>query len=151
MDQNFTPEEFAAEFSPRTITGFFIDVYNEKAEVVTIPASLDEYYRLLDCRRIAMPEHRIGVRSRRPPVFTIICDDDALDHDPQKISAIDNMGAPMLCGNLFIVRTAANEYGELEAASLSPEDIEYLKHFILLQATRNFPDPYPMLHQCEYC
>ena len=40
MDQNFTPEEFAAEFSPRTITGFFIDVYNEKAEVVTIPASM---------------------------------------------------------------------------------------------------------------
>lgn len=150
MKQDFlTPEEFAASVAPSTITGFLIDVYKETASVVTVPKQLESYYQLLDCERITMPDHRIGARQKR--VFTIICDDDALNHDPQKISAIDKLGRPMLCGNLFIVRTAANEYGELEAASLAPEDIAYLKRFILLQATRNFPDPYPMLHQCEYC
>lgn len=151
MSKSFmTPEEFAASVSPGTITGFLIDVYNERARVVTVPDQLESYYKLLDCKRIAMPEHRIGAGDTRQHVFSIICDDDALDRDPQKISAIDKDGSAMLCGNLFIVRARANEYGEFEAASLSPEDIEYLKRFILRQATRRFPKPYPMLCQCEY-
>jgi hypothetical protein len=57
----------------------------------------------------------------------------------------------MLCGNLFIVRTRTNENGEQELDSLSEQDIEYLESYILMQATRRFPRPYPMLHYCEYC
>lgn len=147
-----TPEEFAASVSPSAITGFLIDVYKETAQVVTVEKDLDSYYRILDCSIISMPEHRIG-KGRRAPVFTIIADDEALDREPQKISAIDHKGNPMLCGNLFIVKTRYSEDGEREpeTVSLSLQDIEYLKGFIRLQATRKFPKPYPMLCQCEYC
>lgn len=95
-----------------------------------------------------MPEHQIGVNRGRfhGKRFTIICDDEALFVDQPKISAIDNLGQPMLCGNLFIVKT--DDQGD--TVSLDPADIKYIERFVLLQGTRKFPKPYPMLHQCEY-
>ena len=147
-----TPEEFAASVAPSTITGFLIDVYKETAQVVTVDRGLSSYYNILDCDMIDIVDHRIGARTRRNPeahIFTIVCDDEALNKEPQKISAIDNAGAAMLCGNLFIVKR--NSLNDRELASLEPQDIEYLKQFIMLQGTRKFPKPYPMLCQCEYC
>ena len=46
-----------------------LDVKNEKVETVDIEPTLDEYYRLLDCRCIDIPSRIIGGR-----VFDIICD-----------------------------------------------------------------------------
>ncbi len=147
-----TPEEFAASVVPATITGFLLDVYKETAQVVTVEKSLESYYKILDCSIISVVDRRIGVRTSLNPeahIFSIVCDDEALNRNPQKISAIDNSTSPMLCGNLFIVKRNLLDGSEL--ASLELVDIEYLKQFILLQGTRKFPKPYPMLHQCEYC
>lgn len=153
MSQNtMTPEEFSASVTPATITGFLLDVYKETAEVVTIEKSLAGYYKILDCSIISVVDHRVGVKTRRNPethIFTIVCDDEALNRNPQKISAIDDSASPILCGNLFIVKRDSLDGNEL--VSLEPLDIEYLKQFILLQGTRKFPRPYPMLCQCEYC
>lgn len=147
-----TPEEFAERVNPSTITGFLIDVYKETAQVVTVDRQLEAYYKALDCDIIDIVDHRIGAKTRCNPeahIFTIVCDDEALNKSPQKISAIDNAGSAMLCGNLFIVKR--NSLNDRELASLEPQDIEYLKQFIMLQGTRKFPKPYPMLCQCEYC
>ena len=133
---------------PQTITGYLIDVQNEAHGPRTIKKSLCGYYEIIGCRLISMPEHQIGVTCGRlhGKRYTIICDDEALFADQPKISAIDNLGQPMLCGNLFIVKT--DDQGD--TVSLDPDDIKYLEQFVLLQGTRKFQNPYPMLHQCEY-
>ena len=151
-ERTMTPEEFASSVAPITITGFLIDVYKETAQVVTVDRQLESYHKALDCDIIDIVDHRIGAKTRRNPeahIFTIVCDDEALNKEPQKISAIDNAGSAMLCGNLFIVKR--NALYDSELTSLEAQDIEYLKQFIMLQGTRKFPKPYPMLCQCEYC
>lgn len=126
------------------ITGMLIDVANEKASVSTIDNELHAFYDILGCSLIEMPTRRIGGRKGR--CYTIICDEEGLFAEQPKISAIDNMGQPMLVGNLFIVKV--NDEGE--TISLGPDDIKYLERFIQLQGTRKYPRPYPMLHQVEY-
>lgn len=127
------------------ITGILIHVGFEKATVETIDDSLDAFYNLLDCNLVEMPERKIGARNGR--YYTVICDEEGLFAEQPKISAIDNMGQPMLVGNLFICNT---DYENGELKSLTDDDIKYISRFIQPQATRNFPKPYPMLHQCEY-
>lgn len=146
---DLTPEVFEARYAPKKITAYLIDVYGEIASVVEIPKTLDAYRRALDCERIDIIDRQIGVRcplNRNPRRYDIICDDEALFHDPQKISAIDGLGKPMLCGNLLIVKFDGAE----DNVSLDEDDIAYLNRFIEKQATHNFPTPYFMLHQCEY-
>lgn len=144
---NMTLDEFAA-ILPKTITGYLIDVQNETHGPATIEKSLQGYYKAIGCRLIAMPLHQIGVNRGRfhGKRFTIICDDEALFASQPKISAINNLGQPMLCGNLFIVKTTDDG----DTVSLDPDDFKYIKRFVQLQGTHNFPKPYPMLHQCEY-
>lgn len=146
--EEMTLDQFAEAMKPCTITGYLIDVQNETHGPRTIEKALRGYYEIIGCRLIAMPEHQIGVNRGRfhGKRFTIICDDESLFADQPKISAIDNLGQPMLCGNLFIVKT--DDQGD--TVSLDPADIKYLERFVLLQGTRKFPKPYPMLHQCEY-
>lgn len=128
------------------ITGLLIDVENETASVKTIDNTLDAFYDALNCNLVEMPTRKIGVRNGR--YYTIICDEEGLFTEQPKISAIDNMGQPMLVGNLFLVKNDSDD-GELKG--LDEADIMYLKRFVMLQGTRNYPKPYPMLHQCEYC
>lgn len=147
-----TPEQFAQQFStgaPEMITGYLIDVYNETASVITIPKTLDSYHSVLDCRCIDIVDRQIGARcmsNLNPRRFDIICDDEALNRNPAKISAIDNMGTPMLCGNLLIVKND----GVGGETSIDEQDIKYLLRFIIRQGTHRFPRPYFMLHQCEW-
>ena len=105
--EEMTLDQFAEAVKPRTITGYLIDVQNETHGPRTIEKALRSYYEIIGCRLIAMPEHQIGVNRGRfhGKRFTIICDDESLFADQPKISAIDNLGQPMLCGNLFIVKT----------------------------------------------
>lgn len=129
------------------ITGILIDVVNETAKVTTIDKCLDAYYRILNCDCIDIVRRRIGANKRRAAhYYEIVCDDEALLKEDPKISAIDDLGRPMLCGNLFITKFD----GVDDIASLEPADILRLREFILPQMTRNHPKPYPMLHQCEY-
>lgn len=129
----------------KIITAYLIDVNHKIDTPISIPATLATYYELLDCRLIDMVERRIGPR-RRSRTYTIICDDEGLLRSQPKISAIDDLGQPMLVGNLLIVKTGP----EGETIGLDDDDITFLQQHIHLQATRRFPDPYPMLHQVDY-
>lgn len=94
-----------------------LNVIEEKVEVIDIEPELDAYYRTLDCSTIDIVERKIG-RKR----FDIMCDDEGLFRDPQKISAIDNLGRPMLVGNLMFF----NNDGKGNLTELSDNDISYI-------------------------
>lgn len=98
-------------------------------------------YRALDCSTIDIVERKIG-RKR----FDIMCDDEGLFKDPQKISAIDNLGRPMLVGNLMFF----NNDGAGNLTELSDNDISYIMKRIIHMYTHQYPKGYKMLTQCEY-
>lgn len=118
-----------------------LDVYKEKVGIGNIEANLDCYYRLLDCTSIDIVTRKIGGKW-----FDIVCDDEGLFREPQKVSAINDMGEPMLVGNLLFFHND----GEGNLTGLEDEDIEHLKRYIKRMYTEKFPKGYPMLTQCEY-
>lgn len=128
------------ETTTKTIRGIFIDVKEENWTEIEIEKSLQSYYDLIDCDCIDIVSRKIGGQ-----YFDIICDDEGLCNSP-KISAINDMGEPMLVGNLFIV----NYDGQGDITSLSDEDIDHVKKFIEMMYTHNYPEGYPMLVQVEY-
>lgn len=128
----------------KKLLGVLVDVENEKVEAMEIEDELDSFYKILNCSTIDIVVRRIGGRHKK--VFDIVCDDEGLFKEPQKISAIDNLGNVQLVGNIFITGTVDNE-GNL--TSLSPSDVAYIKSRVQKMGTRKFPDGYPMLTQCE--
>ena len=125
------------------IKGILIDVENEKAECIEVESTLGEYYRILNCETIDIVRRKIGRKE-----LNIICDDEGLLKDEPKISAIDNLGGVMLVGNLFIVSGIVDDNCDL--VSLTNEETEYIMQRVQKMYTRNFPNGYPMLTQCEY-
>lgn len=123
----------------RTIKGMLIDVQNETARVVEVEDKLDSYHELLQCERIDIVERKVGRRT-----YSIVVDDEGLFRQP-KISAISDLGDVMLVGNLLIVRRDGENL-----ASITNDDIKYLKGRIIEQSTRMYPKGYPMLMQCGY-
>ena len=117
-----------------------IDVYNEKVEVIDVEPNLETFYEKIDCRCIDIVRRKIGKK-----IFTIVCDDEGLFHEPQKISAINNIGEPMLVGNLMIFNEKANDL-----SGLSNDDVEYIRKYVGTIFTRKYPDGYLMLTQTEY-
>lgn len=118
-----------------------LDVYKEEVKIIDIEANLDEYYRALDCTVIDIVERRIGKKW-----FDVMCDEEGLFREPQKISAINDMGQPMLVGNLMFFHND----GEGNLTGLEDSDIEHLKKYIQKMYTNKFSKGYPMLTQCEY-
>lgn len=127
----------------RNIYGVLLDVENKKVEAIEIADDLKKYYEVLNCTCIDIVQRRIGQKK-----FTIICDDEGLFGATPKISAIDNLGQVQLVGNLFIVASGTDEDGNL--IGLSKSEAEYILKRCVNMATRIYPDPYPMLTQCEY-
>ena len=113
------------------------------AEVREIKDDLQEFYKLIDCGCIDIVDRKIGHKR-----FDIICDDEGLFTDSPKISAIDNLGEPMLVGNLIIVGTPDGESEELKG--LTDKEAEYVLERIQKMYTRKYPEGYYMLTQCEY-
>lgn len=128
----------------KKILGVLVDVCNEKAQAVEIDDTLDSFYKILDCSCIDIVRRRIG-RCRK--AFEIVCDDEGLFRDPQKISAIDSLGAAQLVGNIFITGPVDSN-GDL--TSLTEEDVAYILSRVQKISTRKFINGYPMLTQCEY-
>lgn len=119
-----------------------LDVYNEQIREVEIePNDLDKMYELLDCRCIDIVTRKIGGKW-----FDIVCDDEGLFHEPQKISAVDKNGQPMLCGNLIFAHHDAG--GNL--TGLEPDDHFTLGANTILAFTENRPSGYMMIANCEY-
>lgn len=134
--------------SKKLLRGVLVDVEKETVSVVEIPDELDEFYRILNCSCIDIVSRRIGKNKAQPlKRYNIVCDDEGLYKDPQKISAIDNMGQVQLVGNLFIVGGADQE-GNL--TSLWDSDVMWILDKVQKIGTRKFPAGYPMLTQCEY-
>ena len=126
----------------RMLRGVLVDVEKETVSVVEIPDELDELYRILNCSCIDIVVRRIGRKQ-----FRIVCDDEGLFKDPQKISAIGNLGQVQLVGNLFIV---GGEVEDSNLTSLNKSDVAYILTRVQKIGTRKFPAGYPMLTQCEY-
>lgn len=119
-----------------------LNVYDEEVEIIDIEPELDAYYAKLDCSCIDIVERKIGGK-----VYDVMCDDEGLFRSPQKISAINDMGEPMLVGNLMFF----NNDGAGNLTGLSEDDLLHITGFIEKMYTHNFPKGYPMLTQCEYC
>lgn len=126
----------------KKLYGVLLDVQNEKFEAIEIDDTLDELYRVCNCTCIDMPIRTIGNKK-----FTCIVDDEGLLNDAPKISAINNLGNVMLVGNIFIV-SAENVDGEL--VSLTETEAVYVMKRIQKLYTRNYPNGYPILTQCNY-
>jgi hypothetical protein len=127
----------------KKITGVLIDVERGTAAITTLEDNLQTYYKALNCDLID-----IVARSVAGTPVEIVYDDEGLLKNFPKISAINDMGDPMFCGSLFIVGPA-DEEGNL--TSLTNDDAERVMQQVYFRSTRNWPIPYPMLHQCEYC
>ena len=123
------------------IKGVLIDVLNEKVEVVEIEKSLQSYYKILNCDCIDIVSRKIGGKE-----FDIICDDEGLLKDPQKISAIDVRWQPMLVGNLFIVKFDGVE----DITSLSDDEVQHVLKNCRKISTNMYPEGYEMLTLVEY-
>ena len=119
-----------------------LNVYDETVKEIDIEDSLDAFYEELQCSTIDIVTRRIGRK-----VFDVMCDDEGLFHDPQKISAIDNLGRPMLVGNLMFFHH--DDEGNL--TGLDARDRRYLRDRICELSTSAFPNGYPMMTQMEYC
>lgn len=123
------------------IKSYLVDVKNGESYPVEIENTLEEFYRLIDCRYIDIVRRKIGRK-----YYDIICDDEGLFDSNPKISAIDNLGRVMLVGNLLITNT--DEEGN--TVSLTGRDISYIRKRVLPMCTRLHPEGYPMLTQVEY-
>jgi len=114
-----------------------LDVYNERIREVEIePNDLDKMYELLDCRCIDIVTRKIGGKW-----FDIVCDDEGLFHEPQKISAVDKNGQPMLVGNLIFAHHDAD--GNL--TGLDENDIFALGMNTVFGHTKNYPNGYALI------
>ncbi len=127
--------------SKRRLTAVLVDTINDVFGIVNIPDELETFYALLGCTCIDITVRKIGKKT-----VDIICDDEGLFKEPQKISAINNKGEVQLVGSILIVGPANSE-GNM--TSLSNEDAYYIIDKVRLLATQNFKTPYPILTQCE--
>lgn len=118
-----------------------IDTMENKTEVVEVNG-LKDYYRLIGCNTIDIVSR--GIKGK---CYDIICDDEGTFKDDPRISAIDDMGRPMLVGNL-IVCGAADEEGNL--TDLTEDDINYIGKFTDIMGTRRHPEGIMMICQMEY-
>ncbi len=127
------------------MTAILVDTEKEVFGMVNIPNDLETFYKILGCRCIDIVTRRIGKHCKK--TFEIICDDEGLFKEPQKISAIDSIGQVQLVGSILVVGNADAE-GNL--TGLSEHDVNYILSKIQLLATKKFKNGYPILMQCEY-
>lgn len=127
----------------------YLDIENNNCEIVDIKDDLNVFYKMLNCRTVEMPERKIGVKSHY--YYTFICDEEGLLKDNPMPSALNDLGRPMLFGNLLIVNV---DYKTGELKELSVEDCEYIVQFIqpmnVLNTQTQEVKTYLMLTQCEY-
>ena len=124
------------------ITAYLIDPETKTAKLVTITDSLECYYPTLHCDLIDIVDRRIGGKR-----YTIICDDEALLRDDPLISAIGDLGNPMLVGALLVVNSDRHA-GTL--LSLEQSDIDHISKHIHHHGTRRHPEGWPMLCQVNW-
>lgn len=128
----------------RIVKAVLIDVDAEEAKTVEFEHSLQNIYSLLHCDCIDIVSRAIG-HGRSSKRFDIICDDEGTFKISPKISAIDNLGRPMLVGNLLVT----NHDAEGNTVSLTDDECEFVLAHVEKLGTSKYPDGYMMLTQCE--
>lgn len=128
----------------KKISGVLIDTEANTAKATTLADTLDSYYTALHCSCIDIVSCTIG-RSKK--YFSIICDDEGLFKDSPCISAVSDIGAPMLVGSLFIADYDPDT-GEL--VSLSDRELEYVLDHIIFTASSLRSALSPLLCQVGY-
>ena len=93
---------------------FFIDAETNVSKLIDIDLTLENYYKILNCRLIDITERRISGK-----YFDIIVDDEGLFDPSNKVSAVYEDGTPALVGSLII----CNHDGEGNETALSSGDI----------------------------
>ena len=129
------------------ITGFYINPETDTAEVRTVDNTLAAFYKLLGCSSIEMVERTIGTRRRTARTFYVLCDEEGALVDDPKISAINDLGDPMLVGPLFIVK---GDDLTPEFTSLTVEELDFIRRHVHHLSTRNHPEGWHMLTCCKY-
>lgn len=127
------------------IKGFLVDVDNGVCEARTVEDELESYYKMLNCSCIDITLRELGFGSER--YFEFICDDEGTFKPDPICSAVNVIGRGMFVGNLFITGRTTPE-GEL--TSLTDDDVEYIKSFLITTGTIQHPEPYTLIHQVEY-
>ena len=105
-----------------------------------------DFYVLINCSCFDVARRQIGNEKR---YYDIFVDDMGMLRGERIVSAVDNNCEVMLVGNLVITKT--DEEGE--QIDLSNDDIEYLKHYILLgisEDSNGYPHVHPVLTQVSY-
>lgn len=95
----------------RTLRGIYV---GESAEEVTIEASLEAYYKLLNCEYIDIVTRQIGGRE-----YSIICDDEGTFKESPKLSAVYQDNSPALVGEIFITNRDAENLSDLNDDDVS--------------------------------
>lgn len=116
---------------------------NQPPEARQIKDELQTFYDLIECDTIDIVRRKIGKR-----YFHIVCDDEGALMDCAKISAISNLGEIRLVGNLVICSDLIGNGENL--VGLSDDEAEYVKQYIEFFRTRQHPEGYHILTQCEY-
>ena len=117
-----------------------LDVYKNEVKEIDIAPELDAYYKNLDCSFFDIVHLKIG-----GTWFDIMCDEEGLYREDHKISAVNSLEQPMIVGNLMFFHI--DEEGEL--TGLSEEDVSLIRSCIQIRYTRNHPEGYCMLTQCD--
>lgn len=132
------------EEEKRIVKAVLIDVDTEEAKTVEFEHSIQNIYDLLHCDCIDIVSRAIG-HGHSSKRFDIICDDEGTFKMNAKISAIDNLGRPMLVGNLLVT----NHDAEGNTVSLTDDECEFVLAYVEKLGTKKYPDGYMMLTQCE--
>lgn len=118
-----------------------LNVEDNKVELLDVKGELNEYYEKIKCDCIDITMRKVAGK-----YFDIVCDDEGLFKESPRISAINDLGQPMLVGNLMFFHND----GEGNLTGLHDEDIRHLLNNIKHMYTRKYPEGYKMLVQCEY-
>lgn len=129
----------------RIIKGVLLDIENNEAKIVEFESKLQNYYDMLHCDTIDIVSRSLGY-NRSHKRFDIVCDDEGLYKEGNKISAISNLGSAMFVGSLLVVNRDENG----ETASLTDKECKFVLDKIQKMYTNNHPEGYLMLTQCEY-
>lgn len=117
-----------------------LDVENNELKELECEG-LDDYYKALNCDCIDIVSRSVGKK-----YFDLIIDDEGLLKQNPIISAINNIGNPMLVGNIIF----AKHDSEGNTIDLEEREIKHIKKYIQRMYTINHPEGYKMLTNCEY-
>ena len=121
------------------VTGFLIDVRNNKVSVVDFEENLDSLRRLCNCEFIDITQRRIGSVE-----YDIVCDEEGFFKSDAVVSAVSHDNKVMFVGNLLLCKND----GAGNLASLSKSDMENILRRIKIYIRDN--KIIPLLTDVEY-